>query len=81
MAAGSNASAWKHAEAGAPPRQDLTMLPHDTARRKEQAPPPHMAAWLPQGFMPGLLHAHMESLLGFRHRDYLPFQWPAVEAH
>lgn len=80
-AAGPNASAWKPVEAGAPPQQDSTMLPHAIARRKEQAPPPHMAAWLPQGFMPGLLHAHMESLLGFRRRDYLPFQWPAAEAH
>ena len=62
-AAGSNASAWKPVEAGAPPQQDSTMLPHAIARRKEQAPPPHMAAWLPQGFMLGLLHAHMTQRL------------------
>lgn len=69
---GSNASAWKHSEAGAPP-----WLPGRTQPRclmtqlagRNRPPSIHMAAWLPQGFVPGLLHAHMECLLGFRHRD------------
>lgn len=43
------------------------MLPHDTADRKKQALPPHMAGWLPQGSSMGF-PAHMEHLLGFGHR-------------
>lgn len=54
---------WAHAA----PWQDLTMLPQDTAYRKEQALPPHMAVWLPRGVLPGF-HAHMEHLLGLRMR-------------
>lgn len=43
------------------------MLPHDTAYRKKQALPHHMAGWLPQSSSTGF-HAHPEHLLGFRHR-------------
>lgn len=44
------------------------MLPHDTAHRKEQALPPHMAVWLPQGWAPA-----------FQAQGCCePFQWPVV---
>lgn len=51
------------------PWQDLTTLPHEHSSQEGTGLPPHMAVWwLLPGFMPGL-HAHMECLLGFGHRD------------
>lgn len=55
------------------------MLPHATAYRREQALCPHMAVWLPQGFLPSS-HVHMECWLGFRPKNTrsLGLPWNAL---
>lgn len=84
MMPGSNASAWKHSEAGAPPwlpgRTQPRCLMTQLAGRNR--PPSSHGCLVTTGLRawpPPCTHGVLARLQ--TQRRYLPFQWPAAEAH